>query len=59
MKLVKHQKSQRYYLELFKVVNATNVDDGQIMKLYFGKYRNKFKFGFFVREANEFRKKFY
>ena len=58
MRFVKHQKSKRYYLELFKVLNATNNNDGQIMKLYFGKYHNKFKFGFFVREINEFRKKF-
>ncbi|MFA6466671.1 MAG: hypothetical protein WCV71_02310 [Patescibacteria group bacterium] len=58
MRLSKHLKSQRYYLQLFKVKNATNANDGQIMNLYFGKYKNKFKFGFFVREINEFKEKF-
>lgn len=28
------------------------------MNLYFGKYKDKFKFRFFVREINEFKEKF-
>lgn len=58
MKIVRHHKSNRFYLKLFKVINATNVNDGQQMILYFGKRRDKSGYGFFVREINEFKEKF-
>jgi hypothetical protein len=58
MKIVKHLKSGRYYIRLLKLTNGTNEQDGQIMWLYFGKYKNKYKLGFFVRECIEFNKKF-
>ncbi|PIR06777.1 MAG: hypothetical protein COV55_02290 [Candidatus Komeilibacteria bacterium CG11_big_fil_rev_8_21_14_0_20_36_20] len=58
MKLVKHHKSQCHYLKICKITNATNSNDGQKMILYFGKYRDKFGWGFFVREENEFKEKF-
>ena len=58
MKIVTHHKSGRKYLQLLKLTNATNTEDGQKMILYFGKYRDKFGWGFFVREANEFNNKF-
>lgn len=56
--IVKHLKSGRYYIKLFSFINATNAQDGQIMILYFGKYKNKFRFWFFCREKEEFNKKF-
>ena len=57
MKIVKHLKSGRYYIKICKVNNTTNYNEQQ-MFLYFGKYKNKFKFGLFVRECIEFNIKF-
>lgn len=56
--IVKHLKSGRLYLKLFSFINGTNAQDGQVMILYFGKYKNKNRFWFFCREKNEFNEKF-
>lgn len=58
MRLVKNKKNQKRYLRLFKLINATNQNDGQVMYLYLGPHKDKHGWGLFVREINEFENKF-
>jgi|SRR5208283_2519091 len=54
-----HKKSGRKYIIINDdVINATNLNDGQIMIYYSGNYKNKEGIGNFVREKTEFFEKF-
>ena len=50
MKVI-HKKSGRKYLIINdNIINATNINDGQIMILYSGRKRDNESIGIFVRE---------
>jgi len=54
-----HKKSGRKYSLIFEdVINATNVQDGQLMMLYMGKTKDEKSVKIFVREKKEFFEKF-
>lgn len=57
--LYKHKKSGRYYEVVSKnIINATNINDGQVMIMYIGEKKDGSGKGVFVREVNEFLEKF-
>jgi hypothetical protein len=55
----RHKKTGNKYLIINdNVINATNINDGQLMILYCGKRKNSDSIEIFVRERLEFLEKF-
>ena len=58
-KFYKHLKSGKLYEVIStETINATNINDGQIMVIYIGEKKDGSGKGVFVREYNEFMEKF-
>jgi len=56
--IAKHKKTGNLYKVIDFPINATNINDGQLMVLYSGKRKNSDEMGIFVREYTDFFEKF-